>query len=47
MGKQLKYLADTNLFLEILLNQARAEEVKAFFVRVDAEEVAVRGCLGK
>ncbi len=37
----MKYLIDTNILLEILLNQARASESKDFLSRVPPEEVAL------
>ncbi len=39
--ERLKHLLDTNILLEILLNQSRASEVKTFLSRASAEEVAV------
>jgi uncharacterized protein len=38
---RLKYLIDTNIWLELLLEQNRAEEVRLFFQNVEARWLAI------
>jgi predicted nucleic acid-binding protein len=35
------YLVDTNIFLETLLEQEKAEEVRSFFQSIDLEDVFI------
>ncbi|GLI53727.1 type II toxin-antitoxin system VapC family toxin [Thermodesulfovibrio yellowstonii] len=37
----MKYLVDTNIFLEILLEQDRHEKAEDFLLKVNAEEIAI------
>ncbi len=41
MVGNLKYLVDTNVWLEVLLNQQKAEEARAFFRRIDSSLMAL------
>jgi predicted nucleic acid-binding protein len=41
LAKQLKYLIDTNIWLESLLNQARAEEVRQFLQSVSSYKLLI------
>ena len=37
----MKYLVDTNVWLELLLRQTRAEEARAFFERIEANQLVI------
>jgi hypothetical protein len=41
MVGRLKYLIDTNIWLELLLEQEKEEEVRSFFERVSVENIAI------